>query len=260
MDKNRTIFEDNRLLLTEPFEERLINPDGIGIEHHTFVSACEIPEEKVFWVIADAHKKRPHLFGTEDSFKAAEEKVLAALKNKRAICRNPNFAFEEYVEQKVEQVTFQSQDAGFAETTKLEFVYEKFGFCKYLIKKKASSELVVYGVRYSDKFKPAPDTPVFKLNKRELDNTGETKARGQIFCTEEKKMELDKFKKAPHYLKIFGLDWSAEVSDVKYWFRKLSKEYHPDLGGNVKKFRELIECYEKAIKSINARNERDGFI
>ncbi|MBX2844041.1 MAG: hypothetical protein KTR26_19880, partial [Flammeovirgaceae bacterium] len=70
----------------------------------------------------------------------------------------------------------------------------------------------------------------------------------------------DKFKKAPHYLKIFGLDWNAEVSDVKYWFRKLSKEYHPDLGGSVKKFRELIECYEKAVKSINARNERDGFI
>nr|MBX2841990.1 hypothetical protein [Flammeovirgaceae bacterium] len=194
MDKYRTIFEDNRLLLTEPFEERLINPDGVGIEHHTFVSACEIPEEKVFWVIADAHKKRPHLFGVENNFKAAEEKVLSELKNKRAICRNSNFAFEEYVEQKVEQISFKPQDPSFAETTKLEFVHEKYGMCKYLIKKKSSSELLVYGVRYSDKFRPSEDTPVFKLNKRELDNKGETKARGQIFCTEEKKMELDKFK------------------------------------------------------------------
>jgi len=260
MDKRNTIFEDNRESEKDTFEERIVNADGIGLEHHTFVAACETPDEKVFWVIAHDHKRRPHLFGTANDYQEAEKMVLEQLQNRRATCRSFQFALEEYLEQTIEKAAVKGADMDFSETSRLEFVFEKYGACKYQIKKKSSAEIEVYGVRYHEKFKPEPSTPTFKLNKRELDNKGETKARGQIFCTEERKAQVDRFKKAPSYLQIFGLDWSAEISDVKYWYRKLSKEYHPDRGGSVKKFRELTESYEKAVKYIHARNERDGFV
>ncbi|MEM1135301.1 MAG: DnaJ domain-containing protein [Bacteroidota bacterium] len=260
MDKSNTIFEDRRESDQEPFEEKIVNATGSGLEHHTFVAACETPEEKVFWVIAHEHRRRPHLFGTAKDFKEAEETVLAKLNNTRATCRSYQFALEEYLEQIIEEAALKGQNMAFSETSRLEFVYEKYGACKYQIKKKSSSEIEVYGARYHEKFKPDEKTPVFKLNKRELDNKGETKARGQIFCTEARKAQVDKFRKAPSYLQIFGLDWSAEIEDVKYWYRKLSKQYHPDRGGSVKKFRELTESYEKAIQYIHARNERDGFV
>ncbi|MBT34214.1 MAG: hypothetical protein CMO01_31505 [Thalassobius sp.] len=260
MDKSNTIFEDRRDSENEAFEERIVNPEGNGMEHHTFVAACETPEEKVFWVIAHDHKRRPHIFGTANTFKDAEAAVLETLDNTRATCRSFQFALEEYLEQKIEEASKMGDEMNFAQTSRLEFVYEKYGPCKYQIKKKSSAEIEVYGTRYHEKFKPDASTPVFKLNKRELDNKGETKARGQIFCTEARKAQVDKFRKAPSYLQIFGLDWTAEVDDVKYWYRKLSKEYHPDRGGSVKKFRELTESYEKAVKYIHARNERDGFV
>ena len=260
MDKRNTIFEDNRESETDAFEERIVNADGIGLEHHTFIAACETPEENVFWVIAHDHKRRPHIFGTAPDFKTAEKQVIEALKGKRATSRSYQFALEEYLEQKIEAAAVQGTNMDFSETSRLEFVYEKYGACKYQIKRKSSAEIEVYGIRYHEKFKPEPDSPTFKLNKRELDNKGETKARGQIFCTEARKEQVDRFKKAPSYLHIFGLDWSAEIEDVKYWYRKLSKQYHPDRGGSVKKFRELTESYEKAVKYIHARNERDGFV
>jgi len=260
MNKAGTIFEERNAHQDDTYEEIVVNPNGIGLEYDTFVSACEVDEQRIFWVISDVHQKRPRITGESSDYQTAEKAVLAALKNKRAIRRNPNYALEEYIEQRMERVAADNQLDGFSETARLEFVYEKYGIARYQVQRRSGDKLWIYSIPYTEKFKPSENVSVFTLNKRQLDNQGETSARGKIFCTEKKKLELDQMKKAPYYLKIFGLDWDANVRDVKYWFRKLSKEHHPDRGGNAQKFRELIECYDKAVRAIIERNRRDGFL
>jgi len=260
MDKKDTIFEELPQNEDGSYAERLVNPDGSGLEGHLFVSACETPEQQVFWVVAQLHKARPDHSGLAADFKTAEQEVLAQLDGKRALCRHAQLALDEFVEQKIEQVMNSAEGEAYSETARLEFIYEKYGFIKYQIKSKTAQDIEVYGFPYTEKFKPDEKVPTFKLNKRQLDNKGEATARGQLFCTEARKMEIEKFKKAPRYLQVFGLDWNATIGDVKYWFRKLSKQHHPDRGGDVKKFRELIESYEKAVNALIDRDRRDGLI
>jgi hypothetical protein len=161
------------------------------------------------------------------------------------------------VEQKLEKVA--GGYDGFAEAAQQEFLFEKYGHERYLIKRKSADEIILFAEPYNHQFRPYENARTFHLDKRQLDNTGEARARGKVFCTEERKWEIDRFKKTPSFLKIFGLDWEADVSDVKYWFRKLSKEHHPDLGGDAEKFQEIVQAYEKAIKALTARNLRDGY-
>lgn len=257
LSKANTIFEEKKVSPKSASTiETLVNPDGFGMEYNTFVSACSINESRVFWVIAYANQ-RPHAYGECASFEDAEKAVLLSLKNKRALCLNSNFAWQEYVEQQLEEAIRSKGEGNFSETARLEFVYEKYGTAKYQVKRVTNTELVVFSERYSDKFVADVNAPTFKLNKRELDNTGETKSKGRIFCTRNKKEQWDKFRKIPHYLKVFGLDWDANVSQVKYWFRKLSMQHHPDKGGSEEKFKELIHCYNKAVKALNDRDLRD---
>jgi hypothetical protein len=257
-DRNITIFADNRKTPNDPFEERLVNPEGFGLEFDTFVSACEISEQKIFWVIALQQSRRPNHSGISNSYREAEAAVLRVLNNRRALCRSSQFAIDEYIEQKLEENA--EGKNGFAEAARLEFIYEKYGPVRYQVYRKSSDEIIIYAEPFSEKFLPSEEPRTFKLDKRALDNTGEAKARGKIFCTEIRKHEIDKYRKIPSYLKFFGLDWDADVSDVKFWFRKLSKEYHPDMGGSPQQFRELTEAYEKAVKALIARDIRDGFI
>lgn len=265
LSKQNTIFQERKVIPKRSskisskrlvYEEVLVNPEGSGLEYNTFVSACAINDHRVFWVVAYANQ-RPHAFGESASFEDAEKAVLLSLKNKRALCLNSNFAWQEYVEQRLEEAVRRQGEAEFAETAKLEFVYEKYGSAKYQIKRISNTEVIVFSERYSDKFKADINAPTFKLSKRELDNTGESKSKGRIFCTQEKKEQWDKYRKIPGYLKVFGLDWNANVSQVKYWFRKLSMEHHPDKGGNEEKFKELVKSYNKAVKALNDRDERD---
>lgn len=43
---------------------------------------------------------------------------------------------------------------------------------------------------------------------------------------------------------ILGLDESATEAEIKAAYRKLSKEHHPDKGGDEKKFKEIKQAYE----------------
>lgn len=47
---------------------------------------------------------------------------------------------------------------------------------------------------------------------------------------------------------ILGVPPSASKAEIKLAFRKLAKEHHPDRGGDPKKFQEIQEAYEEAIK------------
>lgn len=236
--------------------ERLVNPDGKGLEFNNFVSAAMVDREHVFWCVA-LDSDRPQHTGKANSFKNAEDEVLKVLKDRRALSINSDFALQEYLEQEIEK---QNGNINFRETARVEFIYAKYGKQKFQIKKILPRQVVIYSEPYQKGFETSEDAPTFGLNKRELDDYGEVRARGQIFCTEAKKLEFEKYRKIPSYLEVFGLDWDANLDDVKYWFRKLSLLHHPDRGGDVDKFRELTESYGKAVKALRDRDIRDGLL
>jgi preprotein translocase subunit Sec63 len=52
------------------------------------------------------------------------------------------------------------------------------------------------------------------------------------------------------HLEVLGLDEYASMDDVKSAYRRLAKEYHPDLNKNgVEKFREVKFSYEWLVKN-----------
>ncbi len=236
--------------------EKLVNPDGKGLEFNNVVSAAMIDKESVFWVAA-IDSDRPQYSGKAKSYKDAEEQVLKVLKKRRALCINSEFALQEFLEQEIEKQTGNSQ---FREAARVEYLFAKYGKAKFQIKKVLPKQLVIYSEPYKDGFTTDDNAPTFTVSKRDLDDFGEVRARGQIFCTAEKKFEFEKYRKIPGYLSVFGLDWDANMEDVKYWFRKLSLQHHPDRGGDVEKFRELTESYGKAVRALKDRDIRDGFL
>ena len=46
------------------------------------------------------------------------------------------------------------------------------------------------------------------------------------------------------YYKILGVDRKATKSEIKKAFRDMAKKYHPDKGGDEKKFKEINQAYE----------------
>jgi molecular chaperone DnaJ len=58
------------------------------------------------------------------------------------------------------------------------------------------------------------------------------------------------------YYKILGVSDSTSQEEIKKAYRKLSKEYHPDKGGNEEKFKEISEAYTN-IGDENKRREYD---
>ncbi len=60
------------------------------------------------------------------------------------------------------------------------------------------------------------------------------------------------------YYKILGINKGASEEDVKKAFRKLAHKYHPDKGGDEKKFKEISEAY-KVLSSKEKRAQYDRF-
>lgn len=49
----------------------------------------------------------------------------------------------------------------------------------------------------------------------------------------------------PDLLALLGLPITASENDIKIKFRELAKKHHPDLGGDVEKFIELMEIFDR---------------
>lgn len=59
------------------------------------------------------------------------------------------------------------------------------------------------------------------------------------------------------YYKILEVDKTANKDEIKKSFRKLSKKYHPDIGGDENKFKEINEAYG-VLSDDKKRSEYDN--
>lgn len=60
------------------------------------------------------------------------------------------------------------------------------------------------------------------------------------------------------YYQILGISRSASQDEIKKAFRKLAHKYHPDKGGDEKKFKEINEAYQ-VLSSKEKRTQYDRF-
>lgn len=60
------------------------------------------------------------------------------------------------------------------------------------------------------------------------------------------------------YYNILGVDKNASKDDIKKAFRKLAMKYHPDRGGDEKKFKEINEAYQ-VLSNDQKRAQYDQF-
>lgn len=56
-----------------------------------------------------------------------------------------------------------------------------------------------------------------------------------------------------NYYEILGIDKSASSDDIKAAFKKLAKIHHPDIGGDIEKFKQINEAYSVLIDPSSRR-------
>ncbi|HIP50181.1 MAG TPA: J domain-containing protein [Candidatus Pacebacteria bacterium] len=61
-----------------------------------------------------------------------------------------------------------------------------------------------------------------------------------------------------NYYTILGIEKSASEKEIKTAFRKLAHKYHPDKGGDEKKFKEINEAYQ-TLSNKEKRVKYDRF-
>jgi DnaJ-class molecular chaperone len=60
------------------------------------------------------------------------------------------------------------------------------------------------------------------------------------------------------YYKILGVNKNASKDEIKRAYRELAQKYHPDKGGEEKKFKEINEAYQ-ILSDDNKRRQYDQF-
>jgi len=63
---------------------------------------------------------------------------------------------------------------------------------------------------------------------------------------------------AKDYYKILGINKGANEEEIKKAFRRLAHKYHPDKGGDEKKFKEINEAYQ-VLSNKEKRSQYDRF-
>ena len=60
------------------------------------------------------------------------------------------------------------------------------------------------------------------------------------------------------YYKVLNVSSSASQEEIKKAYRKLAHKYHPDKGGDEKKFKEINEAYQ-VLSNQEKRSQYDRF-
>ena len=60
------------------------------------------------------------------------------------------------------------------------------------------------------------------------------------------------------YYEVLGVTKSASQDEIKKAFHKLAHKYHPDKGGDEKKFKEINEAYQ-VLSDAQKRQQYDQF-
>jgi len=60
------------------------------------------------------------------------------------------------------------------------------------------------------------------------------------------------------YYQVLGVDRNASHDDIKKAYRRLAHKYHPDKGGDEKKFKEINEAYQ-ILSDTEKKNQYDRF-
>ncbi|HXF28720.1 MAG TPA: DnaJ domain-containing protein, partial [Chlamydiales bacterium] len=60
------------------------------------------------------------------------------------------------------------------------------------------------------------------------------------------------------YYEILGVTKQASQDEIKKAFHKLAHKYHPDKGGDEKKFKEINEAYQ-VLSNAEKRQQYDQF-
>ena len=63
---------------------------------------------------------------------------------------------------------------------------------------------------------------------------------------------------AKDYYQILGISRSASQDEIKKAYRKLAHQYHPDKGGDEKKFKEINEAYQ-ILSNQEKKSQYDRF-
>ena len=101
------------------------------------------------------------------------------------------------------------------------------------------------------KFIPQWDKKTIKLYKEHITVNGYTEKDNEAKRKKDKKIKIKKAFKSSNeffYLSILGLNERCSISELNETFRKMSKIYHPDFGGDSKMFQKIVKAKKWLFK------------
>ena len=110
----------------------------------------------------------------------------------------------------------------------------------------------LYGIRSREWLDEDPERVVFELNKRQKSSRYSRRTRSDQRASDRNSQSYVRENKSSDFfikeaLSVLGLKRGASQDSIKKTYRRLVKQYHPDLGGSADEFRKVYEAYQQLI-------------